>query len=103
MRIRQLVSVRTGFPFVAVVLLAGCGMPGPPQPPSLKLAKLVEDLDAQRSGRQVVLRWSGASENTDKTKVEAGATVVVRRRISEQGSCDKVGKPAERAWGRHGI
>lgn len=71
--------------------LSSCGMPGPPQPPSLKLPKIVEDLAGQRTGPQVLLRWTGPSENTDKTKVEAGATAVVCRKSSPQGSCEKVG------------
>ncbi len=78
------------------ILLAGCGMPGPPQPPSLKLPKVVEDLDVQRVGRQVLLRWTGPSANTDKTRVEAGATAVVCRKSSPQGMCEKVGSVPNR-------
>jgi hypothetical protein len=74
-----------------VIWGTGCGMPGPPQPPSLKLPKLVEDLDAQRSGGRVILHWTGPSENTDKTKVQVEAIAVVCRKNSPQAACDKVG------------
>jgi len=90
MRIRHEVIFRVALLGTAA-LLVGCGMPGPPQPPSLKLPKLVEDLDAQRTGQQVVLSWTGASTNTDKTNVETGATAIICRRASPQEGCEKIG------------
>jgi hypothetical protein len=70
-------------------LLAGCGMPGSPQPPSLDLPGKVTDLEAVRNGDQVTLFWTMPRRNTDKLllkgtvearvcrselKVEAGTT-----------------------------
>jgi hypothetical protein len=90
MRRNQLFLSGSAISFAAA-LLQGCGMPGPPQPPSLKLPKIVEDLDAQRSGGRVLLHWSGPRENTDKSKVEIGTAAVVCRRETPKGICDEVG------------
>jgi hypothetical protein len=47
-------------------LMAGCGMPGAPQPPSLNLPEKVTDLAAARNGDQVTLTWTMPRRNTDK-------------------------------------
>jgi hypothetical protein len=54
--------------FVAV--LTGCGTPGAPQPPSLQLARPVEDLAASRKGNKVQLDWTLPRKNTDRTLVK---------------------------------
>lgn len=48
------------------VLASGCGTPGAPQPPSLKLPQRVTDLDAVRNGDRVTLTWTMPRRNTDK-------------------------------------
>jgi len=53
-----------------LTLLAGCGTPGAPQPPSLQLARPVEDLTASRKGNQVRLDWTLPRKNTDRTLVK---------------------------------
>lgn len=51
-----------------VIFMAACGTPGAPQPPSLNLAKPVSDLKAVRSGDEVELTWTAATETTDGAK-----------------------------------
>src|SRR5947209_6622385 len=46
-------------------VLAGCGAPGFPQPPSLALARPVRDLRAARKGNEVHLSWTVPAETTD--------------------------------------
>ncbi len=64
------------------VLCAGllaCGTPGAPQPPSLELPRVVEDLTAARKGDKVTLTWIPSDENTDGTLVKrAGPTRICR-------------------------
>src|SRR5579863_5825570 len=50
----------------AAVLIAGCGMPGAPQPPSLNLPDKARDLAAVRNGNEVTLTWTMPRRNTDK-------------------------------------
>ena len=52
-------------PALMIVLASGCGTPGPPQPPSLNLAKPVSDLKATRTGDQIALSWTIPTETTD--------------------------------------
>lgn len=46
-------------------LLASCGQPGSPQPPSLQLPRSVDSLSATRKGDQVTLRWLPPNRFTD--------------------------------------
>jgi len=64
--------------------LAGCGTPGPPQPPSLNLPDRVEDLSAIRTGNQVELSWTMPKRNTDRLPIKASVTAKLCR--SEAGS-----------------
>jgi hypothetical protein len=88
-----------GMSLLAAGGLVGCGMPGPPQPPSLQLAKPVGDLAAERVGPAVELRWTGPVENTDKTKVKPGGKTVVCRKESPSGNCLPVGSVANQPGG----
>ena len=47
------------------LLLGGCGTPGAPQPPSLKLPERVTDLAASRFGNRVELHWTTPKKTTD--------------------------------------
>lgn len=47
------------------MLLASCGQPGAPQPPSLELPRAVENLSATRKGDRVILRWTPPNRFTD--------------------------------------
>lgn len=63
----------------ALFLLASCGSPGTPEPPSLELAQPVRDLRAVRKGNEVRLTWTSPSETTDrKIFRHAGATEICR-------------------------
>ncbi len=68
--------------------LAGCGTPGAPQPPSLNLAKPVEDLKAMRTGNQVLLIWTPPRVTTDGAGFRhPGATKICR--VQEQPHMDQ--------------
>lgn len=66
LRMRALKRFCLVLPLVA--FMAACGTPGAPQPPSLNLAKPVSDLKAVRSGDEVELTWTVATETTDGAK-----------------------------------
>lgn len=74
-------------------LVAGCGSPGVPKPPSLKLPKLVKDLQAERAGSAVLLRWTMPKETTDEMPLQGPQTVEICRSVgthTEKSKCDKV-------------
>lgn len=49
----------------ALVWMAGCGTPGAPRPPSLRLPQTVSDLTATRVGSTVTLTWTEPERTTD--------------------------------------
>jgi hypothetical protein len=59
--------------------LAGCGTPGAPQPPSLKLPDRVTDLAAVRAGGQVTLTWTTPKRDTDKVALKGDVKVAICR------------------------
>src|SRR6266567_304092 len=68
---------RLGLCLFAIALLAACGAPGPPLPPSLELARPVTVLRASRTGDKVYLTWSVPTETIDKHNIKhPGATEV---------------------------
>lgn len=62
-----------------VLAIAGCGTPGPPQPPSLNLPDRVDNLTAVRTGDQVRLSWTMPKRNTDKLPLKSDVAVKVCR------------------------
>ena len=72
------------------MVLAGCGTPGAPQPPSLNLPDPVTDLSAVRAGGQVTLAWTMPKKNTDKLALKALVETIVCRRDGV-GACEPVG------------
>jgi hypothetical protein len=63
----------------ALALMAGCGLPGAPLPPSLELPKPVTDLRAERQGSKVTLTWTPPRETTDRAAIrQIGATRICR-------------------------
>lgn len=63
----------------ALALLAGCGVPGAPQPPSLELPRPVNDLHAARKGDKVTLSWTAPREITDRAAIRhMGPTRICR-------------------------
>jgi hypothetical protein len=69
------------------VALAGCGMPGAPQPPSLQLPVRVGNLSAVRTGSQVALAWSMPKRDTDKVPLKGNVTVRICRNESGTAGC----------------
>src|SRR5438132_13550719 len=54
---------------VGTMLLAACGTPGPPLPPSLELPKPVTDLRAARKSDKVYLAWSPTTQTTERQTI----------------------------------
>jgi hypothetical protein len=85
--------------FAAAALLAGCGMPGTPQPPSLNLPDKTTDLAAVRNGDQVTLTWTMPRRNTDKLLLKGMVQARVCRTESATGSKTGAGTNACTAAG----
>jgi hypothetical protein len=74
-----------------LLVLASCGAPAPPLPPSLELAKPVTDLQVTRKGNQVSLTWTVPSETTDFALVRhPGATRICRGAQPDANRCGTV-------------
>jgi hypothetical protein len=75
-----------------VCLLAGCGTPGAPKPPSLHLPTPVEDLRAVRRGDKVFLAWTMPSNTTDGQGIRGTVSVHVCRgfRTHAEATCNQV-------------
>jgi len=72
-----------------LAVVAGCGTPGIPEPPSLELARPVTDLRAVRKGNEVRLTWS-VPQLTEDHQIfrHAGSTRVCRSIGSPLHACD---------------
>jgi hypothetical protein len=91
MRFWQNVS-RAVFATFLLVFMLSCGSPGPPQPPSLELPKVVTDLRAARKGDKVSLVWTVPTETTDlQTVRHLGPTLICR---NLQVAMNRCGIPA---------
>jgi hypothetical protein len=75
---------------VPLVVLAGCGTPGAPLPPSLNLPNPVTDLTAVRTGNQVSLSWTTPKKNTDKLVMKDNVSVWICRKDGT-GECEDAG------------
>ncbi len=73
----------------AALFLAGCGTPGAPMPPSLKLPDPVTNLSASRTGNQVALAWTMPSKNTDKLLIKGDIPARLCRRDAS-GACQLI-------------
>ena len=73
------------------LLLAGCGTPAAPQPPSLKLPVPVTDLAASRTGNQVTLHWTMPKKSTDKLLLKGNMPAYVCRKEAAGGNCIATG------------
>ncbi len=74
----------------AGLAITGCGTPGAPSPPSLKLPNKVTDLSATRTGNQVSLTWTMPQRNTDKLLLKGNIPVRVCRKQGA-GTCATAG------------
>jgi len=70
-----------------LLLMAGCGLPSAPLPPSLKLPEPVTDLAVVRQGDLVRLHWTMPKRTTDKVVLKGAQQAHICRRI-EAGPCD---------------
>jgi hypothetical protein len=82
--------------------IGGCGTPGAPLPPSLKLPDQVTDLSAIRTGNQVSLTWTMPKKNTDKLLLKSNIPVRVCRKEGS-GSCVPAGDKLQLAPGADGV
>lgn len=67
--------------FAAALLLAGCGVPGAPLPPSLDLPQPPADLQATRKGDKVTLTWTAPAKTTDGALVKHVGEIKVCRSL----------------------
>lgn len=65
----------------SIAVLASCGSPGVPLPPSLELAKPVKDLRATRKGNKVTLTWTMPSLTTDRHSIRHAGDIQICRSI----------------------
>ncbi len=72
------------------VVLAGCGTPGAPMPPTLNLPEPVTNLTAVRAGDQVSLSWTNPKRNTDKLVMKEIVSVWICRKEGS-GTCEDAG------------
>jgi hypothetical protein len=77
----------------AGIALTGCGTPGAPQPPSLKLPQPVTNLTAVRAGNVVTLHWKMPRKNTDRLPIKDPINAAVCRREGA-GGCQPAGQVA---------
>ena len=75
---------------VSAAALAGCGMPGAPQPPSLNLPNRVSNLTAVRAGDQVALSWKMPVRTTDKVALKAPISARVCRNETGSSACTAI-------------
>jgi hypothetical protein len=76
---------------LAGMLMTGCGTPGAPQPPSLRLPEPVQDLTAERAGEGLTLHWTSAKKTTDHLLIVGSIQAEVCRREA-LGSCQAAGE-----------
>jgi hypothetical protein len=88
-------------PPLLLAMIIGCGSPGAPAPPSLKLPAPVRDLTAVRIDTSVRLNWTMPTHSTDRLILKGPISARVCRAI-ESGPCRVAatlsfapGKPAE--------
>jgi hypothetical protein len=95
-------SVALAAGLIAGLLFTGCGTPGAPLPPSLKLPDPVTDLSASRTGDQVSLTWTMPKKNTDKLLIKGNIQARVCRK-EESGACMPAPGELSFAPAAHGI
>lgn len=72
MTLRTKIARCAGLAASALLLaLVGCGTPGAPLPPSLRLPAPITDLTTTRAGNLVTVRWTNPTRTTDKQSITA--------------------------------
>jgi hypothetical protein len=77
-----------GAALAAAFFFAGCGTPGAPLPPSLKLPDPVTDLETTRAGNQVSLAFTMPKKNTDKLLIKGNLPVRICRKQEAETCVD---------------
>jgi hypothetical protein len=77
----KLQELRLCLSLLAAALLASCGSPGVPVPPSLELPRPVTDLHAVRKGDEVHLTWSASTQTTDHHNIKHPGPIQVCRNV----------------------
>ena len=85
MNVATRVAVALALP--PLLMMAGCGLPSAPQPPSLKLPEPVTDLTALRYGDDVHLHWTMPKRTTDRVILKGAQQARICRHI-ETGPCE---------------
>lgn len=95
--VSQTGQIRSGLAAAAtlgLLGLCGCGTPGAPQPPSLKLPELVQDLTAVRAGDSVTLNWTMPRKTTDHVLLKGQIPVSICWREGS-GNCQPLGQTVQ--------
>jgi hypothetical protein len=71
----------------AALVLAGCGVPGAPLPPSLDLPQPPGDLKATRKADRVTLTWTAPAKTTDGALVKHVGEIRVCRGLAMMDRC----------------
>jgi hypothetical protein len=79
---------------LGLIVLSGCGTPGAPQPPSLKLPEVVTDLTAVRAGDSVTLNWTMPRKTTDHVLLKGQIPVSICWREGT-GSCQPLSQTSQ--------
>jgi hypothetical protein len=83
---------------IASLSFNGCGTPGAPQPPSLRLPEPVADLSAARAGSIVTLHWTMPRRTTDRlliaSQIHGPVPTTVCRREQASSPCQPIGEAA---------
>src|SRR4051794_28795709 len=80
----------------SISMLSGCGTPGQPLPPTLKLPEMVKDLSASRVGDTVRLKWTISRRSTDNVLLEGKISYYIWRQPGT-GKGDLVGDSSAEA------
>jgi len=75
-------SIHLGVLALLCVLMAACGTPGAPRPPSLELPQPVNDLAATRVGDKVTLTWTPPRQTTDNQNIRHPGPVRICRGVN---------------------
>jgi hypothetical protein len=79
----ELTRIRLLFSLPVLFVLAGCGTPGAPEPPSLNIPRAVTDLKAVRKGTIVTLSWTVPTHTTDGALVRHEGRMVLWRTVGD--------------------
>jgi hypothetical protein len=74
-----------GAVFLLCLALGGCGVAGPPVPPTPKIPVIAQNLEARQAGERVLLRWQTRRLNTDGSRIEGWPRLEVHRAFLAEG------------------